>query len=387
MYFTRGQYFRERWGKNLGWAWDAYTSSVNVDSTSCLTWGRLAATALSASESPEFAIPRDKLEGLPLEAGWEKCKGATLLELEFRRAGDPPGSLKELAAANPLLVQGLLRQDLDALTWQEVMPRPELGSGSAFVVLPKATITAGSVDGSKPRPFSYPEWITVGSASAGRIVFLDRRFPEQVPAIGVTRAPACRGTKWELQGANKIPVGTCRAGPHDARASEVYDPNLLRPAGTSYFHQPSITPATVNWEDVAEGTVNCTGGPVGRMFVDTPSCGVAYNRAIPQRRSISSDGTGLVATSAAHAAKMVDVANAEDLLGAATADHLARGRVAVGLPYSLFTMSQPDLTGCRGRGIYQKVRFVEGAVEFECTLGAVKYEFRELTVVDVKIGG
>jgi hypothetical protein len=388
VHFTRGQYYREKWSTNLGWAWDAYTSAVNVDPTSCLTWGRLAATAIAVSENPEFAIPRDQLDALPLEAGWEACQGATLLELEFRRVPEPrPESLRELAGAAPWMVSAVVRQDHSSLSWKEVLARPELASGAAFVVFPKSPITAGSVDGSKPRSFTYPEWLTVGSASAGRIVYLDRRFPERVPAIGVTRAPACRGTKWELQGANKVPVGQCRAGPHDRRVSEVYDPNQLRPAGTSHFHQPSIAPATVDWNDVAEDSVSCTGGAVGRMFVDTPSCQVAYDRAIPQRRSISSDGTGLVALSAEHAAKMVDVANGQELLGNDLADQLARGRVAEGLAYSLFTLSQPDLTGCRGRGIYQKARFVEGAVEFECKLGAVTYQFREMTLVGVTIGG
>lgn len=387
VHFTRGQYYREKWANNLQWAWDAYTSAVNVDPSSCLTWGRLAATALAVSENPDLAVQRSALDALPLERGWASCPGATLLELEFRRQPDPrPGSLHELAAAAPWMVSAVVRTDLDDLGWKEVLARPALASGAAYVVFPTTPVTAGSVDGSKPRSFTYPEWLTVGSVSGNRIVYLDRRFPERVPAIGVTRAPACRGTKWELQGANKIPVGECRAGPHDRRVSEVYDPNLLRPAGTSHFHQPSIAPATVNWDDVAEDSVSCTGGPVGRMFVDTPSCQVAYDRAIPQHRSISSEGTGLVALSAEHAAKMVDVANGAELLGAELADNLARGRVAEGLPYSLFALSQPDLTGCRGRGVYQKARFVEGAVEFECKLGSATYQFRELTLVGVRIG-
>jgi hypothetical protein len=388
VHFTRGQYYREKWSVNLGWAWDAYASAVTVDPRSCLSWGRLAATALAVSENPDLAIPREKLDALPLEAGWDACQGATLLELEFRRVPDPrPGSWKETATAAPWMVQAVVRQDLEGLSWKEVLARPALGSGAAFVVLPTAPVAAGSVDGSKPRSFTGPEWLTVGSASGGRIVYLDRRFPERVPAIGVTRATACRGTKWELQGPNKIPVGQCRAGPHDRRVSEVYDPNLLRPAGTSHFHQPSIAPATVNWDDVAEDSVSCTGGAVGRMFVDTPSCQVAYDRAIPQRRSIPSEGTGLVALSPEHAAKIVDVADGGDLLGPDLASHLARGQVAEGLPYSLFALAQPELTGCRGRGIYQKARFVEGAVEFECTIGAVTYAFREMTLVGVTIGG
>jgi hypothetical protein len=386
--FTRGQYYRERWTKNLGWAWDAYSSAVNVDPTSCLTWGRLAAVSLALSDNDEFQITREQIEALPLDQGWERCKGATMLELEFhRRPAQQPDSLAGLAEAAPWMVSAVVRLDLRDVGWKEVLARPELGSGAAYVVFPKPTVVAGSVDGSKPRSFTYPEWLTVGSASGGRIVYLDRRFPERVPAMGITRAPACRGTKWELSGPNRIPVGQCRAGPHDRRASEVYDPNLLRPSGTAYFHHSSIAPATVNWDDVAEGSVSCTGGSVGRMFVDTPSCQVSYDRAIPQRRAISSEGTGLVASSPEHAGLMVDVANAEELLGAELADQLARGRVGPGLPYSLFTLTQPDLTGCRGRGIFQKVRFVEGAVEFECKLGAVKYAFRELTVVDVAIGG
>ena len=83
--FTRGQYYQQKWKDNLGWAWDAYSGSIALDPTSCLTWGRLAFVAAAAAENPQTAIPRQKLDELPLEQGWAQCPGPALLEIEFRR--------------------------------------------------------------------------------------------------------------------------------------------------------------------------------------------------------------------------------------------------------------------------------------------------------------
>src|ERR1051325_5168517 len=104
------------------------------------------------------------------------------------------------------------------------------------------------------------------------------------------------------------------------------------------------------------------------MFVDVPSCKVAYDRAIPQKRSIPAD-VGLTAWSEEHAKRMVDAARGGPLFGDALADKLARGQIGPGLPYALFTWTQPDLTGCKGRGIYNKSQIVDGALEFSCKLG------------------
>ncbi|MCA9495079.1 MAG: hypothetical protein KC621_34360 [Myxococcales bacterium] len=398
--FTRGQYYQQKWKDNLLWAWEAYTGAIAIDPTSCLTWGRLAFVAAAAAENPQTAISREALDELPFEDGWTHCGGSTMLDLEFRRepteaersaarrgqsADAPEATL--LAAAAPWMPAAVQKATLTNVQWQEVLPRPPVAPGGWFVVFPgDKPIIGGSIDGSKPRSFTYPEWITVGSANNTRITFLDRRYPERVPAVALTRAPGCPGTRWELRGADRVPVGNCVPGPQDSRASEIYDGTRLQPAGKAHFHQPSIAGATIGWDTVAEGSVSCLGGPVGRMFVDTPSCQVAYDRAIPQRRWIPAENTGVAALTREHAQLMVEAARSQDLFGAEIASHLSRGRIGLGMPYAFVGWSQPDLTGCKGRGIYQKARIQEGAIEFECVIGTTTIDFREMTVISAKVG-
>lgn len=395
--FTRGQRFVQKWKENLGWAVDAYTRAVEIDPTSCLAWGRLAATVVAAGENETTQVPRERLDALPLDAGWQSCPGATLLELELRRvpSADEVGAVRRklswdaaeaevLATAAPWMRDAVGRVDLSGMEWREVLPRPEVGGDTHYVVL-KTPVVAQSVENSKPRSFTYPEWLRIIRVAGGRIVYLDRRFPERVPSTGVTRATGCPGTTWTLEGPDRVAVGKCVAGAHDGRASEVYEPALLRPAGAAHYHHPSIAPATIGWIDIAEQSVSCLGGPVGRMFVDVPSCQVSYDRAIPQKRSIPVD-VGLTAWSEEHARRMVDAARSAPLFGEALADKLARGQLGAGLPYGMFVWTQPDLTGCKGRGIYNKAQIVDGAIEFTCTLGELTVSFRELTVVDVRIG-
>jgi hypothetical protein len=220
------------------------------------------------------------------------------------------------------------------------------------------------------------------SVSGGQITYEDRRFPATVPQKAWTRAPGCPGTTWHLEGVDRVAVGTCVAGPQDPRASELYDPDILKPAGVAHFHEPSIVHAKIPWEKVAEKSVRCLGGPVGRMFVDTPSCEVAYDEAVLQTRSVPVS-SGIPAWNVDQAARLVFAARAGKLLGDDVAAHLARGEVGDGLPYTWFALTQPDLTGCKGRGVFQKLAVVDGGLEFGCEIQGVKYRFRELELVDV----
>ena len=388
---TRGQRYPERWKENLGWALDAYEKAVRLDPASCAAWGRLAAVVIGASENEAIAVPRARLESLPLSKGWEACAGPALLSLVFQRqptaaelVGDDENSeVDRMAAAAPWLVDAVGRVDLSGLDFATVRPTVAAAPGAPFVVL-KVPTTGASVDGSTPRKFTHPEWQVVSRVAGDRVVYLDRRYAAQVPEQAITRAPGCPSTTWTLEGGGRRPVGTCVAGPHDRRASDLYDPDVLRPAaGDSHFHEPSIAKALIPWSTVADKPIRCLGGPVGRQFFDTPSCTVSYDRAVPVTRSLPAD-VGVVALSEAHAERIVRAARSQALWGAEMADHLARGEIGVGLPYELYTWAAPDLTGCRGRGVFTKLTIVDGGLEFACVTGAHEVRFRELAVAEIR---
>jgi hypothetical protein len=320
-----------------------------------------------------------------------------MLEIELRRLPTPderaaaarklPGDASEadkLAAAAPWMPEAVrkLGPELGKIAWQPALPPLEPKAGAPFAVL-KIPTTAASVEGSEPRRFSYPEWLLVARVGGGRIVYLDRRFAAQVPEKALTRAPGCPGTEWTLEGPERVPVGRCVAGPHDRRASDLYDPDILRPTGVAHFHEPSIDKALISWNTVADRPVTCVGGSVGRQFYDIPSCQVTYDRAVPQTRSIPAD-SGIAARSEAHAAQIVDAARSAALFGAELPAHLAHGEVGIGLPYNLYTWAQPELTGCKGRGVYAKLRLVDGGLEFECNALGTLFRFRELTLVSME---
>jgi hypothetical protein len=393
---TRGQRFQQRWKENLGWAVDAYEKSVKLEPTNCMAWGRLSAAVLSASENEEIRVATERLAALPLEEGWSACAGATLLQLELERrptsaqlasapVPDDAGALQRLAAAAPTMPAAVRRLDLSALIWESELSWPAPAAGQPFVVL-EVPATGASVEGSEPRTFSYPEWVVPSRRQGDRLVYPDRRFAAQVPQKAVTQATGCPGTTWTREGTERLPKGQCVAGPQARSASAIYDPKKLQPAGVAHYHERSIQPAVIPWENVADKTVRCLGGPVGRLFIEVPACQVAYDEPIPQTRSLAVS-SGRAAFSAEHAQRMVDAARGGALLGETVAPRLARGEVAVGLPYGLYVWSQPELTGCKGRGVFSKLRIVDGGLEFDCAVQGTQYTFRELAISQISEAG
>ena len=348
---TRGQRFQERWKENLGWAIDAYEKAVALAPDRCLPWSRLAAAAVGAAENEATRLDRARLDALPLARGWTHCAGPALLALELQRAPTPAelaavtalpadaSATDRQVAAAPWMAEAVRRIDLAAIEWAPLQPPLQPSKGSPFAVLQIPT-TGASVEKSKARRFTYPEWIVVSRVRGDRLVYRDRRFAAQVPERALTRAPGCPGTKWTLAGADRVPVGTCTSGPHDRRASDLYDPKVLKPTGIAHFHEPSIDRARISWSTVADKPVRCLGGDVGRQFYDTPSCPVAYDRAVPVTRSIPA-ASGRVAESEAHAEQIVRAARASALFGSDLAAHLARGEVGAGLPYPLYVWASP----------------------------------------------
>lgn len=393
---TRGQRYQQRWKENLAWALDAWEKAVRLDPGNCAAWGRLAAGVVSAAENDATVVPRDRLASLPLQKGWASCAGATLLQIELEReptaaelasasVPEGAGALQRLAAAAPWMADGVRKLPLDELVWESRLPWPDAQAGRPFVVL-EVPATGGSVEGSEPRRFSSPEWVVPSRIAGSTLIYTDRRFPATVPEQAITQAPGCPGTTWTRSGPARVPVGNCVRGPQDPRASDLYDPKKLQPAGVAHYHERSIRVAAIPWETVAEKSVTCTGGPVGRLFIETPSCIVTYDKAVLQTRSLPL-ASGRTAWSEEHAQRMVDAARGGALFGEQVASHLARGEVAMGLPYGLYLWSQPEHTGCKGRGVFSKLEIVDGGLEFDCVVGQIKYHFRELSLVGIGFAG
>lgn len=396
--WTRGQRYRERWKENLGWAREKYVHSLTVDPTNCVTWGRLATAVVAAQENELTRATPEELLGLPLEQGWEACGSAPLLALAFAR--EPTASqLDEArrkvgynstwgelqAAAAPWQVEAVQRAARLDREWKKLLVRPTPAAGGTFVVLGEWPIGASGVKGAKARSFTYPEWLSIGSVSSGRLVFRDRRFPERIPSIGRVKATACPGTSWDLDGPDNLPVGTCKAGVYDRSKSPVYDPDKLRNASYAFYHHPSIAEAQIPWVDIADDSILCSGGPVGRRFEEIPSCQVSYDRAIPQTRSVLATA-GLAALDQAHGEKMVQHLRAKPFWGEELAAHIGQNQVALGMSYSEFVAAWPDLRGCQGRAIHNRADIVDGAFEFTCELEPWAFTFRDLTLIDIQGG-
>jgi hypothetical protein len=392
--YSRGQRYGDVWKENLGRAREKYANALRVDPENCVTWGRMATALVAAQENEATRAAPDEIAALPLAEGWAACGGPVMVAVEFarqptadelaaaRRQADRSAGWAGLqAAAAPWQVAAMQRGAVADLDWTTRLVRPEPAPGGVFVVL-DFPVSAQGVDGAKARGFDSVEWLTIGSVRGDQFVFRDKRFPERVPSVGRVKATACPGTSWTFDGPDRAPVGNCVAGTYDRSASPVYDPDRLRVADGNHYHQPSIDSAVISWDDIAEDSVVCSGGGVGRQFELLPSCQVSYDRAIPQTRAISSS-VGLMAFDVAHAEKMARVLNAGALYGDERAKHLGRNEVAVGMSYTEFAEAWPDLKGCMGRGVYNKTDIIDGGMEFTCELGDWRFQFRDLALIAI----
>lgn len=395
---SRGKAYQQRWMKNLKWARESYAGAVAVDPEDCLSWGRLAATLLMASANEQTAASADELDELPLDIGWEVCGGAALLQIEELRRPSPEavdaarrtlGSkgtpYTALAAAAPNLVAAYERVDVSKVQWKQAYDRPAPSARGDFVVLQTPTVASG-VAGAKGRSFTYAERLTITRPSGKNLIYLDARFPQRIPSQGVVKSDGCPGTRWHLEGPDRYPVGQCVAGRYSPAGSPVYEPARLRKAGPSHYEHSRIAGAVVDVFDIAEGSVRCTGGVVGRLMVDVPTCNVDYDQAIRQTRAVSS-AAGLTAYDVEHAERMVEAKRMAAVYGEDLATHLSEGNVGIGIPYAMFAYTQPTLQGCKGRGLFSKADIVDDAIEFTCPLMGATYTFRELTLVDIQAAG
>ncbi len=350
---------------------------------------------MAAQQNDTIAPTTEEIDALPLAEGWDACRGPALLAIEFAKMASQEqwdeankqtgyrGTWGEVqAVAAPWQVTAMQRASSGERQWKDLIVRPEPGNGGTFVVL-DFPVTATGRNGAQPRSFAYPEWITIGSVSGDTFVYTDRRFPKRVPKIGRVKANACPGTSWDNDGPDRAPRGQCVAGHYDRSKSPVYDPDILRPADNGYYHHPSIGMAEISWAKIADDSIVCSGGPVGRQFEDIPSCQVSYDEAIPQTRAISSS-VGLMALDEEHGEKMVRVLRAGPLFGEELAGHLGRGRIAIGMSYTEFLEAWPDTKGCVGRAIHNKTDIIDAGFEFECELGDWVFHFRDLALIDFR---
>jgi len=393
--FTRGQRYRDRWKENLGWAREKYANALAVDPTNCITWNRMAVALSAAAQNEQIAATPEEIDALPLAEGWDACRGPAMAAIEFakqatdvqydeaRKQTGYRGTWGEVqAVAAPWQVAAMQRVTNADLEWKDLLVRPEPARGETFVVL-DFPVTANGRSGAKSRSFTYPEWISIGSVSGDTFVYLDRRFPMRIPSVGRVKATACPGTSWDNDGPDRAPRGKCVAGQYDRSKSPVYDPAKLRNADSVYYHHPSIGMAEIPFAKIADDSILCSGGKVGRQFEKIPSCQVSYDEAVPQTRAISSS-VGLMAMDREHGEKMVRVLRAGNLYGEDIAAQLGRGRVAVGMSYTEFIEAWPTLKGCMGRALHTKSDIIDAGFEMECELGDWVFHFRDLSLIDIR---
>lgn len=387
---SRGQDYPQRWKENLRWAIDAYVEATRVNPSDCGAWSRLALAVASAYENDDTRVSPELLASVPIKRGQRQCEGhAALVEIAWKREPDAVsfGALRDrlgwstpsyqvLLEAQPAVKETLAVEKLSGLSWKEPLAETKVTPGGPFVVL-EAT-TARGVDGAVSRPADI-EVITVGSISGGNLLFKDRKLPAKRPDTGVVKAVACGVTNWTLDGPDKYPVGRCRPGPAARSQSSAYDTTVLKATGPSHYAQPTIAKAAIPWDALIDGSVQCTGGAVGRLLIDVPTCPVKFDRAIYQTRQVPLS-SGVPGVDLAHADRIFTARGLHSVYGEDVARHLARGDVAAGLPYSLLLLTQSDLRGCIGRGLFQKIELQGDQTKIECSFGG-----RSFTLVDLRV--
>ncbi|MFT4626679.1 MAG: hypothetical protein ACI8PZ_005357 [Myxococcota bacterium] len=384
--FRRGQDFNLKWKENLQRAQQAYMEGVRLDPRDCSAWTRLGVAVVAAATNPEIRVSPQDLAGLPVSAGWSACPGSgAILALEDQRTPlevleNPDAREGDIVAKQrPYMVRWYESLGLSELTWKGSFRRERPDDGSLFVVLETPT-TARGLGGAGGRTFTAPETVRISGRSGSEVTYNDRRSVATKPGIGKVLATACPGTKWEA-GSDGFPSGYCQGVPYDGRFSPIYEPSLLQPTGHAFYEVSPAKGATIDRDGIVPGSVRCLHGPVERMIVDTPTCGVVYSVPIPVRRAIPTDA-GLVAHSYEHADGMVRAKAMGAVWGDDAAARVAKGEVANGLPFPLFLASQPDLTGCKGRGVFTRATFDDDTARFTCTMNGTVYTFEDLVLVE-----
>jgi hypothetical protein len=371
---ARGQDFSKKWRENLARAYDSYAEAVALDPENCIYWARVSGAVTMAYRDEVTRIPRSTLERLPLDEGWKNCAGAPMLALavardpsveEIEAAGkSEKDDWKRLDIAAPWLRDAWGRAPLDQVEWIEGPGPAPLAPGRPFVVL-EPPLQARGQGHEFHRGVPSVERFVVGRLTEGRVVFTDRRFPEKVPAEAIVEADACKYTTWKNNGPDGSAIGTCSTSAFLRSESPLYNPSVLRPAGPHHYHHPSIAPARIPGEEIIDDSVVCVGGPVGKKLEYTPTCKVTYDKPNYLTRWLPSDKV-VGALDDAHATQMMTAKGMEVIWGPELTERMVRGEVGIGMPYSLFVYSRPDLKGCQGRALLIKHRFNGGQLELRC---------------------
>lgn len=394
---SRAQKNRKKWVKNLKAALNAYKSAVKEEPTNCKYWNRLAFAVASASEDDQVKVSREWLDELPLETGWFECPGGSLAIIEENRLpteeekraanqkmGGQATQYQILAASKPDLVEGYKRVNVSELEWKAPRQDVEPAEGRYFVVL-EGPVQARVDGGEGSRELLGPEWMSIARVDGTNVVFRDTKVRSKTRAQGVVKAGACPGTSWSL-GNDGVPLGYCVTGPYNPKRSRVYDTRRLKVASASHYDQPTIEEAKVDGSTIVQGSVKCTGGAVGRLFVEEATCAVEYYRASALHRVVPA-AAGLVAETQEEAERMVDAYGMGAVYGPTLGKRLARGEYAEGMPWPLWaqTRLQDDLRTCTGRRLLQRSWFEEDSVEFYCDVGRKHHHFRDFVYLGVEV--
>lgn len=390
---SRGQAYRKKWARNLRKARQSYKDAVMLAPTECRYWERLAFTVAASAEDPEVRTTQEFLADLPLETGWFECPSPALLVLEEARlpGADTQEQVREelgadatrfqlAAAANPHLIKAYQRLDLSSLPWGDPVAEATAQAGGYLVIF-EGPVRARGMGGAQDRTIDGPEWVRIHEVLGDKISFRDTKVRSRAREDAIVLADGCPGTSWNL-GADGAPLGYCTPGPYDPRRTRLHDPDLLQVASASHWDQPTIDTSVIDRGIVVQGTVECLGGPVGRLMVDKATCRARFYRAATQLRTIPLLA-GRVAATEGEAERMVDAYGMGALYGYDVGRALAEGRRAEGMPWSLFRQVETEVRTCTGRRLFQRAWFDDGHIVFYCNDSRENHKFVDLAYTGI----
>lgn len=389
---TRGQHFTRKWKENLTRAFDSYSRAVKLKPDDPIYWARVANAVEMASINELTRIPRERIQELPLEKGWESCPGAAMFsltlamqpyaeELEDQQKLDKKANEWQLLdRAAPWIRQAFADVPLAQVEWLDPPPPLPPTPGGLFVVLEPPVQAKGQGHGNH-RPIAGLETFSAQRVSGDRVVFVDRRFPKLLPRQGLVLANACKYTQWKNSGAGRVPKGRCTRGPFVRSMSSVWDPAGVKIASPAHYTEASAAVSKIPADQIYwETGVRCLGKPVGRKIEYEATCEVEFDQPNWLTRWVPTS-VARGARSQEHADQMIRARGMRDIMGEELSTRMIDSQVGPGMPYGLMQYAFPDMKGCQGRALLHRHVLNGGQIDFACEVDGTAYHFTDLQLV------
>ena len=387
----RVQAFPRVAAKNQSRAIDSYRRAVEVEPTNCEYWNRLALAVAGGMTDDETRFDPAAVAKLPLREGHDACEGSALLFLESYQqpTAAEVSKLREKLGAEatnealqlerfPSVRLSYNAAGLESLGWQTVVKAPTPDSGKWFVVT-RPPQTASGLSGARDRKITSPEAGQILKTIGSNIAFVDYGHGATLSTKGFVPASSCPGNvSWRISSGNGTPIGYCTKGRVKSGARH-YRAATLTPADESHWSEQSMRRSLLN--PAAARDAECVGGIVDRMLEHEASCQITYRQAVTSERSLERKQIR-VAADMAHAERVLSAVNGSIVYGEKVAKELGLGRVAKGLPYTLFLKVPSEIEACTGRTLMQGIVFSDDyeTVVTRCTADGFEFDFEGMAI-------